>query len=245
MSTYPGPIRKFTQTAKPSVQLPAAMQSALGQSSVQLHAGPGRLVSHIEKHILHRHARSAIVAAFPSAKACPEFQSDRQAFRWLRSRPDVATDPVVDCYRRIVTDSLEEAATLGHFLHRRETLVSLDSAGLLVLIDRGTVVTAFIPGVESDFTIPLEVDHRSRHDILRAEERRRERDGDEAYFYEVFRPAIQQIRRFPVEDRISGTDYGALKLVLPTVGGLNFMSWLAMRAQLGHRPIDFAPSEDY
>ncbi len=244
MSIAPGPIHTLPRVAQPTVELPFEMRTVLGRTSVRLHGGSVSLVDHVQKHILHRTARAALVAAFPSAACCDEFLNDLRAHRWHRSRPDMGSDPVVWQYRHIVSRSLQEAADLGFYHCRGQRLVSIDTAGFLVLIDRGTVVTAFIPGIDSDFMMPMELDHRSRHELARGSERRRRRDGDEAYFYEVFRPAIQQVRRFPLEDPVSGTDYGVLKLVLPRASKLDLLSWLGMRARLGHGPIDFTATEE-
>ena len=66
-----------------------------------------------------------------------------------------------------------------------------------------------------------------------------ERDGDERYFYGVFRPAIQHLRRFPVENRLGQAEYGSLKNVLPPQSQLDFLNWVAMRRQRNHGAMEF------
>jgi hypothetical protein len=223
----------------PTVPTPTALRAEGMPARLRLHPSVSSLFRHLDKHVLDVDARPALRAAFPCIAEVEDLATEKATIRWQR-RPDrnVSDDAVVG-YVRMIEQSITEACTLGFFRTGRQTAVTLDSAGLLVVVDHGTVVTAFIPGVDFRGKTRSGDDDRSRHEIARNDRRRAERNGDERYYYEVFRPAIQQIRRFPVEDTIGGIEYGALKLVLPRSRHLDLVSWIAMRRGLDHGPMEF------
>jgi hypothetical protein len=227
------------QPITPSISVPAAICMTWAADKVLLHRGAIHLFDHIERHFLEANARRALRAAYPFLNGYETFQGELHAFRWKRNPNRSVTDPTVEAYGRVIRQSIHEAAELGFLQAVGSTTVTLDSAGLLVVIDSGVVVTAFIPSIDHELSEALNRDGKSRHEIARDLERRQRRDPDERYYYDFFRPAVQQIRRYPIEDPIGGIGYGSLKRVLPTFDKLDLFGWLGLRRSQGHGAMEF------
>jgi hypothetical protein len=209
---------------------------------VQLHQSWEKLADHVTRHVLSNEARPAIRAAFPDLSDLAEFHSEKDAVRWMRRSTGAGLgpeDPVVQAYSAVVERSVLEAFSLGFLTWTTSTCVTLDSAGFVVVLDGGFVRTAFIPSIERSADHQDQLSGSGRREDRARRRIAEERDGDERYFYEVFRPAIQHIRRFPVENRLGQAEYGALKNVLPPQSQLAFLNWVSMRRQASHSAMEF------
>jgi hypothetical protein len=227
------------QPATPSISVPTAICKTWAADKARLHSSAAHLFDHIERHFHEANARRALRAAYPFLNEYETFQGDLQAFRWNRNPDRSVTDPTIEAYGRVIRQSIHEAAEIGFLQTVGSTTITLDSAGLLVVIDSGRVVTAFIPSIDHELSGALNHDGRSRHEIARDLERRKMRDPDERYYYDIFRPAIQQIRRYPIEDPIGGIGYGSLKRVLPRFDKLDLFGWLGLRRSQSHGAMEF------
>lgn len=239
------PVRTRTQVAPkrtPSFLLPQGFAAVPQPVRIRMHQSWDKLADHVARHILSDEARPALRAAFPDLTNLDEFDSEKHAVRWMRRDPNSDLghdDPVVMAYASIVERSVLEASSLDLLTWTTSTCITLDSAGFIVVIDKGAVRTAFVPAIERSSSVQDRVLRSSRREDRARKQLAEERDGDERYFYEVFRPAIQHLRRFPVENRLGQAEYGSLKSVLPPQSQLDFLNWVSMRRQCNHGGMEF------
>ena len=217
----------------PTVRLPHSLAVGRARPSARLHPDNARLVDHISRHALEHSARAALVVAHPALNQVAPFACPIEAARWVRrGNTSECFDGVVAAYAQLVEDSLREAAELGFVVRTSSSMITLDSAGMVVVVEGDIVRTAFIPGIDYEFELPQSLCHRS-HDERDAQARRcAQRSADEIYYFDVFRPAIQSIRRFPTTNPNGRAEYGALKNVLPSARMLSLEAWRSMRARL-------------
>ncbi len=223
----------------PSILLPAGFARTVQPVRVRLHDSWDKLVDHVVRHILSAQARHVLRAAFPELTNLDEFISEKAAVRWIRRPGRSAADPVVTAYRMIVERSLAEAWSLRFVVWNHRTAVTIDSSGLLAVIEDRVLKTTFIPAVESALSAMREDSRSLRRDDRHRQQLDSERDGNERYYYSVFRPAVQHVRRSPANNTLSVIQYGALKNALPTQKQMGYLSWCAMRSQAGHPEMEF------
>lgn len=226
----------------PSFVLPVGFAAITKPVRISLHRTWERLADHVSRHLLSNATRPAIRAAFPDLTDLDEFNCEKHAVRWMRRDPSSelgADDPVVQAYSAIVERSVREAHALDFLTWTRSTCLTLDSAGLIVVIDAGFVRTAFIPSIERSTNDTAPYIRSTRREDRTRKQIAEERDGDERYFYGVFRPAIQHVRRFPADNRLGQAEYGSLKSVLPPQSQLDFLNWVALRRQRSHGAMEY------
>jgi len=223
----------------PSILLPAGFAGTVQPLRVRLHDSWDKLVDHVVRHVLSTEARLALRASFPELTNLDEFISEKAAVRWIRSPGRTAADPVVTAYRMLIERSLAEAWSLRFVVWNRRTAVTIDSSGLLAVVEDRVLKTTFIPAVESAVAAMREDSRSLRRDDRHRQQLDAKRDGNERYYYGVFRPAVQHVRRFPADNVLSVAQYGALKNALPTQKQLGYLSWCAMRSQAGHPEMEF------
>lgn len=224
----------------PTIAVPAQLFGAHTMPSVRLHPTMVKLIDHVDRHVLEPCARAALMSAHPQLAELDAFTCPIAAGHWAkRAQSGEHFSAVVTAYSHLVEASVREAVELGLVVRAAHSTITLDSAGMIVVIEGAIVRTAFIPGIEHDFDLPRHLDHRSR-DTRRVQAALCEaRDADQAYFFDVFRRAIQSIRRFPTENGAGRAEYGALKYVLPSNSALSYESWRGMRLNCGHAPMEF------
>lgn len=171
-----------------------------------------------------------------------------------------------DLYSGMIESQFTEAGQLHWFYEQSTLAVGIGTLGVLVVSEGAggapdAVKTAFLPGQgvpiavvrareDSRPTGALARESRAmragRRDRLHGDSEREAREcerrmegmtRDERIYYQVFRPAIQFVRRQyhrhrDVSGRPMGNDYAHLKSVLPPVSQLKYEAWQALRVQL-------------
>lgn len=152
-----------------------------GPRQVTLHPSSEVMVDHIEKHWTTQPEHAALLATQAWAHANAAWHSADALFRALQRDPlHPVWAELVDGYERLVQGAISAATTLGW------TTTTVTGARLffspqavLVVVDRGSVRTAFVPSTQGRDDDPGV-------------------GGSEATFFQShFRPALEFIRRAP------------------------------------------------
>lgn len=185
--------------------------------------------------------------------------------RWRFAREAQATggasaQALYEMYREAVDSDADGAGRLGWFVDRGDVTVALGTRGILLLVERGTLVTAFLPGqgvpqqvvrgteqraAGSKAALPREgrgrwrrvgVQEHPRETRQRLEIEKRWSPVERLY-YRVFRPSVQFVRTAVYDAsgmlRRPARDYGLLRRCLPRMSRLRLEDWLAHRRSVG------------
>jgi hypothetical protein len=186
--------------------------------------------------------------------------------RWRFAAEALATSgdsaqALYDLYREAVDSDAQGAGRLRWFVRRGSVTVALGTRGILLVVERDVLVTAFLPGQgdprrvvrtqrqgadgQSAPVLPREGRGRWRGNPgwEHPRESRRRLEVEERWtpaerlYYRVFRPAVQFVRATSYDT--SGMlgrplrDYGLLRRCLPRMSRLRLQDWLACRRAAG------------
>lgn len=170
---------------------------------------------------------------------------------------DEATSILYDLYADAIEEAYHDATRLGWIARDGEVTVAMGTSGLLLVLRRHCICSAFLPGqgdpaattlarvgrAETKRWIPRKDTMRPGRGerVLHPRERARRRERHEQWnaeqklFFDVFRIALQFVwtRQLTNRDFRSQTreDYALLKNCLPRRGACNYPVWQAWRAR--------------
>jgi hypothetical protein len=174
-------------------------------------------------------------------------------FRRARSTHGVSAQAVFDLYREASARTASDAFLLNWHASDGPTTAALGTSGVLVLIDGPSVVTVYLPGqgdpaavrasgeagagcLGRERQLMRRPEHRGRRERQEQERREARRSPEERLYYDVFRPAVQFLRkRYHRSWTLDGErrhDDALLKKVLPPMSRLGLEGWQGCRAQV-------------
>lgn len=217
---------------------------------------------HVRDHVLtHPEAAAWLLLRPELAELVPaDFQQLKFLLEQVEQSQGTILQTIYACYTAAIDQAAVDASILVWHESRGDKTVALGTTGLLLVIQRQTLTTAFLPGQGSPEAVrqareqlgavlPRQRQMRSgRPGWPRPEtwhldpkplQREATRPHDELLYYRVFRPAVQFVRRQQVSgrgldgSRFGGNDYSLLKEVLPPMSQLKLPLWRELRARCG------------